>query len=1427
MMRRFYGRGLTIGVFAATCSSLAGADIRWHSGAVTAVQQTPAQAADALLLISKSAARHAVVQFSAPLTQTQRRELAAAGVELEAYVGGNAYFAYLPAPVNRDRLAQIASLTAGLSVQTDWKLHPKLIAGEIAPWSIVENKDEQNPTVGAYILFHPDTPAATQGALLVRKIGGTVRSTLESINALVIEAPYKNLKTLAAEDGVQWVEPPLPQFAPVNDSNRALVGAGLAQAPPYGLTGAGVDVLVYDAGQVSAHADFDTRLTVGASDTSGVQLHSTHVAGTVAGSGAESGGQFKGMAPGANIVSYGFEQEGGLQPGFLYTDPGDLEADYSEAINTYGADISNNSIGSNVESNGFDCTWQGDYGLCSQLIDEIVRGGVSNGAPFRIVWANGNERQGTRCDIEGFGSYYSVAPPACAKNHITVGALNSNDDSVTTFTSWGPTDDGRMKPDISGPGCQSDGDLGVTSCSVGGGYTQLCGTSMAAPTICGLSALLLEDYRIHYPGEPDFRNSTLKMFLAHAAQDIQNAGPDYQTGYGSVRIVPSIEFMRSGNFVEASVDGGASYNLVVIVNPGDPQLKITLAWDDAPSAPNALGSLVNDLDLVVTSPTGIRHYPWTLDPANPGAPAARSGENHLDNIEQVLVDSPEAGGWTVEVRGTNVASGSQVFSIGATPLLINCSSAGIVRLDRAKYNCDGGTATVRVVDCDLNTDDTTIQTVNVLVSSTSEPAGEMVLLTETSPEAAAFLGTIDLSTGGGEGVLAIAAGDTITAEYIDADDGSGGTNVHVTSGSTVDCTPPSVTNISVSDIRPSAATITITADEPVSARIRYGTACGELKDALFRAQFNTTHEFRVTGLDDLTTYYFAIDITDEAANGATDDNDGDCHTFSTPVRPVFFTEQFVSDNVLPGNFVIFTPNKSNDFYSACFGPLLGSLPIDPTGGTALPPADDEPTLVTLSGGAEVSLYGVGYSSFYVSPNGYVTFGAPDFNYSETYAAHFALPRVAAWFDDMNTNEAGVVSWKQLPDRVAITWEGVSEFFLANANTFQIVLYFDGRIQIAWGEMDSNDGITGLSRGIGVDPDFLADDYLAFGMCGPQAPFADNVSVEVDTGLRTPIALAGLDDGLPNPPAALSYVILTLPSVGALKDPQGGLITSTPHTLANFGDTVEYSGPTGFSGVDGFTYRVDDGGVAPDGGASNTAAVEVIVGGVQTIYGFLLNDMDAGFQTPGFWDFGSPTGEGSSLGDPTDGYTGHNVYGFNLSGDYPNEMTVTRYLTSVSMNFTGVIRTKLSFERWLGVESSTYDHANIQISPDGVNWSDVWVHNGSTIEDGAWTHQSYDISAAADDEAAIKLRWGMGPTDGSVTFCGWNIDDIVVTGIRASAPCPGDLNGDRIVSIEDLAQVLSNYAATDADPIDGDVDGDGIISISDLAFMLSAYGRPCP
>ncbi len=196
-------------------------------------------------------------------------------------------------------------------------------------------------------------------------------------------------------------------------------------------------------------------------------------------------------------------------------------------------------------------------------------------------------------------------------------------------------------------------------------------------------------------------------------------------------------------------------------------------------------------------------------------------------------------------------------------------------------------------------------------------------------------------------------------------------------------------------------------------------------------------------------------------------------------------------------------------------------------------------------------------------------------------------------------------------------------------------------------------------------------------------------------------------------------------------------------------------------------------IAPVGGDCPTPVVA---------YTFPL-DIDPGWTTEGQWAFGQPTGQGSGNGDPTAGHTGTNVYGYNLAGDYPGGMAATEYLTTTAIDCTRLAGTRVRFRRWLGIESSTFDHANLDVSADGVNWTAVWNHaTTSTVSESTWSLSSHNISAVADGVGTVFLRWGMGPTDASVNYPGWNIDDIEITGVIQETDC--NLNG--VPDSEDIA-----------------------------------------
>lgn len=643
--------------------SPARAEIHWQSGRVSSPSKMePAALGQALLdLAARPAERRAVIHFDGPLLPARRAALEASGVRVLSYLGGYAYFAALTPRLDAARAAWVSGLLAVEAIDPRNKLHPDLAAGVVHPWSRVA------AGVAVYVLFHSDFDVESDAARVLERYGAAVASRIDALSGVVAHLPADHIAALAADPDVRWVEPPLPRLEEINDGARARTGVDVVNAPPYGLDGSGVTVLVYDGGKVFSHADLAGRLTIGQSDTGGTSDHATHVACTIGGDAVA--GSLSGMAPGVQIVSYTFEQEGGLTQGFLYTDPGDLEADYGEAVSLYGADVANNSIGTNTAANGFPCDWEGNYGVTGALIDEVVRGAL--GDPFRVVWANGNERGAGTCGT----TYQTTAPPACAKNSLTVGALNSNDDSVTSFTSWGPCDDGRLKPDVSAPGCQSGGDGGINSCSSSGGYTLKCGTSMACPVTTGIASLLLQQYRQSFPSRPDFRNSLLRSVLAQTAADLGNSGPDYQTGYGSIRAQPAVDLIKAERFLEEDVQQGETF--VFTMNVGSAStVKVTLAWDDPAGAPEVNPVLVNDLDLRVVAPGGGTHHPWTLNPATPGAPAVQSVRDGVNNIEQVVITTPVPGTYIVQIEGVDIAQGpTQPISVATSHAPVLCAAA--------------------------------------------------------------------------------------------------------------------------------------------------------------------------------------------------------------------------------------------------------------------------------------------------------------------------------------------------------------------------------------------------------------------------------------------------------------------------------------------------------------------------------------------------------------------------------------------------------------------------------------------------------------------------------------------------------------------------------------------------------------------------------
>ncbi|MES2981163.1 MAG: Calx-beta domain-containing protein [Verrucomicrobiota bacterium] len=149
-----------------------------------------------------------------------------------------------------------------------------------------------------------------------------------------------------------------------------------------------------------------------------------------------------------------------------------------------------------------------------------------------------------------------------------------------------------------------------------------------------------------------------------------------------------------------------------------------------------------------------------------------------------------------------------------------------------------------------------------------------------------------------------------------------------------------------------------------------------------------------------------------------------------------------------------------------------------------------------------------------------------------------------------------------------------------------------------------------------------------------------------------------------------------------------------------------------------------------------------------------------------WSYGPPTG--GSTPRPTAGFTGANVLGDNLAGNYADSLAVANYATTTAIDCSDYGNVQLSFYRWLRVESADWDDANLLVSNNGIDWTEIW-HNptGANIEDTGWTPVTYDISTIADGQPTVYIRWGIGPSDTSVNFAGWHIDDLSLSGIQTN------------------------------------------------------------
>lgn len=466
---------------------------------------------------------------------------------------------------------------------------------------------------------------------------------------------------------------------------------------------------VWDEGTVrTTHDEFSnagiSRVTN--HDATALNLHSTAVAGTLIGSGEFTymGSTSKGMSFEAALSAYDFFD--------------DL-AEMTDAVASNDLRLSNHSYAfvTGWESNFYGLgywNWLGDidvnvsneykfgfYMEESRLIDELVY----DGNYYLPVWAAGNERSSidlgppTQPIVHTIqttggvylstlvhnsdgdtGQYDTLQPQGTAKNALTVGAVediiggysNAAGVVLASFSSLGPTDDGRIKPDLVANGVS----LLTAHSAADDAYTLISGTSFSTPSVAGSLNLLSQLYSDTYGTNRFALASTLKGLAIHTADEAGDApGPDYRFGWGLLNSLAAAQAITNdaasgskAHVKEVFLLDGDFIEFPVVATNSQP-LKVTTAWTDVPGEVPALSvdptnlMLINDLDLRLIDSSGGTNFPWVLDPANP-TNAATTGDNYRDNVEQVYIASPTSGTYTVRVthKGT-LSNGLQAVSI--------------------------------------------------------------------------------------------------------------------------------------------------------------------------------------------------------------------------------------------------------------------------------------------------------------------------------------------------------------------------------------------------------------------------------------------------------------------------------------------------------------------------------------------------------------------------------------------------------------------------------------------------------------------------------------------------------------------------------------------------------------------------------------------
>jgi hypothetical protein len=473
-------------------------------------------------------------------------------------------------------------------------------------------------------------------------------------------------------------------------TNKTWSGGGYG----YSLNGSTDTLGEWDGGSpLTTHQEFGSRIL---SIEGGVADHATHVAGTM-------------IASGVQANAHGMSNEAKLKAHDWNDDASEMAIAAAARLR-----VSNHSYGT-ITGWNYDYygdskwVWFGDttvsgttdyrfgfYDTEAETWDDIARnapyylicksagndrGEGPYGKVVHWVFANGAKKMSNtlRDNDGGTTGYRSIGLKSLAKNILTVGAVNGisggyqqpSNVVMSSFSCWGPTNDGRVKPDIVADGVNMYS--AVTGSNSSYGY--MSGTSMATPSVTGAVGILLHHQR-NLHGDNPLRSSTVKGLIIHTADDAGNTGPDYKFGWGLMNTLHAVQLMTldsaDGNHChikEQAVAQGDTIKDTIYVDGTQP-IKVTICWTDPPGTPTSKQlnpttiMLKNDLDLRilrVSNPT--TYSPYVLDMANPSV-AATTGDNIRDNVEQVYIQNPTPGMYIARISHKgSITSGPQYVSV--------------------------------------------------------------------------------------------------------------------------------------------------------------------------------------------------------------------------------------------------------------------------------------------------------------------------------------------------------------------------------------------------------------------------------------------------------------------------------------------------------------------------------------------------------------------------------------------------------------------------------------------------------------------------------------------------------------------------------------------------------------------------------------------